>query len=53
MGPEEMRQVASFISRTFDSAEDEAALEGIRREVEDMADGFPVPGITDRAPVRA
>jgi glycine hydroxymethyltransferase len=53
MGPEEMRQVGAFIARAFDAAEDEAALEGIRREVEEMAGAFPVPGITDAAPVGA
>jgi glycine hydroxymethyltransferase len=53
MGPEEMRQVAAYIARAFDAAEDEAALENIRREVEEMAGAFPVPGITDAAPVGA
>jgi glycine hydroxymethyltransferase len=53
MGPEEMRQVGAFIARAFDAADDEAALESIRREVEEMAGAFPVPGITDAAPVGA
>ena len=53
MGPEEMRRIAGFISLTLERSGDEAALESIRHEVEDMAAAFPVPGITDRAAVRA
>jgi glycine hydroxymethyltransferase len=53
MGPEEMRRIAGWIAQAVESREDEGALEGLRREVEEMASAFPVPGITDRAGVRA
>ncbi len=53
MGPDEMRQIAAFIARAIESRDDERALEGIRRQVVEMASAFPVPGITDRARVGA
>jgi len=53
MGPEEMRTVARFIAATIDNREDEGALEKLRREVEEFAGTFPVPGITDREKVPA
>lgn len=53
MGPDEMRQIAGFIARAIESRDDERALEGIRRQVVEMASAFPVPGITDRARVGA
>jgi glycine hydroxymethyltransferase len=51
MGPAEMRQVARFISRALATGGDEQQLAVIRREVEEMAAAFPVPGVTDRAKV--
>ncbi len=53
MGPDEMRRIAGFIARAIENRDDERALEGIRREVVEMASSFPVPGITDRARVGA
>ncbi|MEX0683290.1 MAG: serine hydroxymethyltransferase [Dehalococcoidia bacterium] len=53
MGPEEMRAVAGFIARAIEGRDDEATLEGLRREVEEFAEVYPVPGITDRAAVSA
>ncbi len=53
MGPEEMRVIAGFIVRALDSGGDGIVLSDIRREVEEMASAFPVPGITDRAAARA
>jgi glycine hydroxymethyltransferase len=53
MGPDEMRRVGAFIAQALDAGDDEGALETIRSEVEEMASAFPVPGITDRATVRA
>ncbi len=53
MGPEEMRTVARYIATAVEKREDEAALAGLRAEVEEFAGAFPVPGITDRAPVGA
>jgi glycine hydroxymethyltransferase len=53
MGPEEMKSVAGFFARAIENREDEAALETIRREVEEFAGAFPVPGITDKTGVAA
>jgi glycine hydroxymethyltransferase len=53
MGPEEMRTVAGLMARTLENRENETALEEIRREVEELASAFPVPGISDRAGVKA
>ncbi len=53
MGPEEMRTVARYIATAVEKREDEAALATLRAEVEEFAGAFPVPGITDRAPVGA
>jgi glycine hydroxymethyltransferase len=53
MGPEEMRTVARFIATAIDSRDDEAALETLRREIEEFAGAFPVPGITDREKITA
>ena len=53
MGPEEMRAVAALIARALDTGGDEAGLEAVKRDVIDMASGFPVPGITDRQRVTA
>jgi glycine hydroxymethyltransferase len=53
MGPDEMRTVAGFLARTVENREVPEVLEGIRREVEEFAGAYPVPGITDRAGVPA
>jgi len=53
MGPEEMRQVGRFLARALESHDDEAAVAMLAEEVIEFARAFPVPGITDRAPVSA
>jgi glycine/serine hydroxymethyltransferase len=53
MGPEEMRAVAGLFARALDTGGEEGGLEAVKREVVDLASGFPVPGITDRASVTA
>jgi glycine hydroxymethyltransferase len=53
MGPEEMRAVAGLIARALDTGGDEAALAAVKREVIELASGFPVPGISDRQRVTA
>ncbi|HET9476794.1 MAG TPA: serine hydroxymethyltransferase [Dehalococcoidia bacterium] len=53
MGPEEMRAVAGLFARALDTGGDEGGLEAVKRDVMELADGFPVPGITDRAGVIA
>ena len=53
MGPEEMRAVAGLIARALDTGGDEAALADVKREVIELASGFPVPGISDRQRVPA
>ncbi len=53
MGPEEMRSVAGLVARALDTGGDEDALAGVKRDVVELASGFPVPGISDRARVAA
>jgi glycine/serine hydroxymethyltransferase len=53
MGPDEMRQIAALIARVLDNREDEQALSAVANDVRELASGFPVPGITDRAQVKA
>ncbi|HUF54881.1 MAG TPA: serine hydroxymethyltransferase [Dehalococcoidia bacterium] len=53
MGPEEMKAVARFFAHAIESRDDEGALERIKKEVEEFASAFPVPGITDREGVAA
>ena len=53
MGPEEMRAVAALIARALDTGGDEDGLAAVKRDVIELASGFPVPGITDRARVTA
>ena len=53
MGPEEMRQVGRFLARALETRDDEAAVASLAEEVIEFASAFPVPGITDRAPVSA
>jgi glycine hydroxymethyltransferase len=43
MGPEEMRTIAGWILRALKSPNDEAALAGVRREVSQLCQQFPVP----------
>jgi len=42
MGPEEMDVIGDLIARTLDSREDAVALAAIRKEVADLAAGFPL-----------
>jgi glycine hydroxymethyltransferase len=45
MGPAEMERIGDWIARALDVRADDAALAGIRREVRDLAAGFPLyPG---------
>jgi glycine hydroxymethyltransferase len=53
MGPEEMRTIAGVISRVLENREDEKVQTEARRKTRELAEGFPVPGITDRAAVGA
>ncbi len=53
MGPEEMRAVAGLVARALDTGGDEDALGAVKRDVIELASGFPVPGISDRARVTA
>ncbi|HEV8573358.1 MAG TPA: serine hydroxymethyltransferase [Dehalococcoidia bacterium] len=53
MAEAEMRATAQFIARVVDSGGDEQVIETVRREVEEMASAFPVPGVTARARVNA
>ena len=53
MGEEDMRRVAQFMARVVDSGADEEVVEAVRREVEEMASAFQVPGMGGRAGVRA
>ena len=45
MGPDEMRTIAGMIGRVLDHIDDPAAHAAVRAEVQDLAKGFPVPGI--------
>jgi glycine hydroxymethyltransferase len=49
MDEDEMRRIAQFMARVVDSGADEQVVEEVRREVEEMASGFPVPGVGARA----
>jgi len=44
-GPDEIRQTARWIVRVLDNADDESVGGAVRREVEALAQAFPVPGI--------
>ena len=44
-GPEEIRRTARWIVRILDSIDDAVVADGVRREVEDLARHFPVPGL--------
>lgn len=49
LGPDEMRRIAALIARILDNMEDEKVAVAVRREVVELASGFPVPGVTDAA----
>ena len=51
MGEDDMRRIAQFMARVVDSGADEQVIDAVRLEVEEMTAAFPVPGITDAAPV--
>jgi len=53
MAEDDMRRIAQFMARVVDSGADEQVIEAVRLEAEEMAGAFPVPGITDTAPVTA
>jgi glycine hydroxymethyltransferase len=40
----EMRRIAKWIAKALEQRNDDAALEGIRNEVREMADCFPLYG---------
>ena len=48
MGPEEIRRVAGLIVRVLGAIDDEKELAAVRAEVRELADAYPVPGISDR-----
>ena len=43
MGADQMKQVAAWIHSALSQHDNEAALEGIRKEVAEMCENFPVP----------
>jgi glycine hydroxymethyltransferase len=45
MGPVEMRVLAGFIQRVVAAPNDDAEIERVAREVEEVTRGFPAPGI--------
>jgi glycine hydroxymethyltransferase len=45
MGPAEMRQIASFISRVLDNMANEGVAAAVREEVRELTGRFPVPGV--------
>jgi len=49
MGPDEMRRIAALIGSILDNIEDEKVAVAVRREVAELASGFPVPGVPDAA----
>ncbi|HET9200385.1 MAG TPA: serine hydroxymethyltransferase [Dehalococcoidia bacterium] len=48
-GPDEMRLVARFMARVLADPKDESTIEVVRREVEELSAGFPVPGAEPKA----
>jgi glycine hydroxymethyltransferase len=46
MGPLEMRRLATFIERVIARPDDEAMLERVAHEVEEVTRAFPAPGIS-------
>src|SRR3990170_2228915 len=53
MGPEEMRVIARIISNVLLNREDEKVQTEARRQVQQLAEAYPAPGITDRISVGA
>ncbi|MFW6174350.1 MAG: serine hydroxymethyltransferase, partial [Chloroflexota bacterium] len=51
MGVKDMQQIADFILQAFSAKDDSAELARIKKRVSGFASGFPVPGVTDKAPV--
>jgi len=47
LGCEEVRRVASFIVKIITHINDESVRDEVRREVEEICERFPVPGIDD------
>ena len=47
MGPDEMRRIAAWITRVIDHPDDEGVSAAVRAEVEELAQGYPVPGIRE------
>jgi glycine hydroxymethyltransferase len=45
-GAEEMKRVASFIAKVLSPAEDRRVQKQVRREVQEMCQRFPIPGLT-------
>ena len=48
MGPEEMRVIGRVISSVLENRDDEKVQTEARRRVRELAEAYPVPGITDR-----
>jgi glycine hydroxymethyltransferase len=44
-GTEELKRIASFITRVLSSSEDRRVQKQVRREVRDMCQQFPIPGL--------
>ncbi|HQE18627.1 MAG TPA: hypothetical protein PK607_08960, partial [Aggregatilineales bacterium] len=44
-GKDEMIQVGKLIGRVLHAPDDEAVLDAVRAEVEELVEGFPVPGM--------
>ena len=53
MGPEEMRVIARILSNVLLNREDEKVQTEARRQVRQLAEAYPAPGITDRITVGA
>jgi glycine hydroxymethyltransferase len=49
MGPDEMRRVGAIIASVLQAPADEVSAERLRREVAELCEAFPAPGIPDRA----
>jgi glycine hydroxymethyltransferase len=47
LGEEEMRQIASMIGRILTNLRDEAVYRGVRGEVQELCQRFPVPGLEE------
>jgi glycine hydroxymethyltransferase len=47
-GEKEMKQIASFIVKVLANSGNKQVLKGIRQQVNEICNSFPVPGITDQ-----